>query len=313
MSNLWMAIKHNPVLVNELRSRMRGKRTFWLLAAHLFVLSGLMFIIYVTVYQDSQVNSYYYGGGFQRALQASSTLGKAFFYGANLLLLFIVSLVGPAFTAGAIVSEKDRQSYDLLTITALSPRAIVMGKLNAILVFMGLLIFASLPFQGMAFFFGGVAFKDILLAVLLLILTTLLFCSWGVFVSSFARSTTIANMINYGAIVPMLLGVPFFAFLAGVLSSGTFLDKLFTDPPFFVAIIVSYGILFFISINPLSMAVASYIFIEQTGNYIFSTEEFFNAQVPILSPWVIFTVFSLLASFVFIKGAIYRVGRVPRE
>ena len=313
MSNLWMAIKHNPVLVNELRSRMRGKRTFWLLAAHLLVLSGLMFIIYVTVYQDSQVKDYYYGGGFQRALQASSTLGKSFFYGANLLMLFIVSLVGPSFTAGAIVSEKDRQSYDLLTITALSPRAIVMGKLNAILIFMGLLIFATLPFQGMAFFFGGVAFKDILLAVGLLLLTTLLFCSWGVFVSSFARSTTIANMINYGAIVPMLLGVPFFAFLIGVLSSGAFLDRLFRNPTFLVAAILSYGILFFISINPLSMAIATFIFVQETGSYVFSIERFFDAQIPIVAPWVIFVVFALIASFVFIKAAIYRVGRVPRE
>lgn len=312
MSNLWMAIKHNPVLVNELRSRMRGRRTFWLLAGHLFVLSGLMFIIYVTVYQDSQINNYYYGGGFQRTLQASSTLGKSFFYGANLLMLFIVSLVGPSFTAGAIVSEKDRQSYDLLTITALSPRAIVMGKLNAILVFMGLLIFATLPFQGMAFFFGGVAFKDILLAVLLLMLTTLLFCSWGVFVSSFARSTTIANMINYGAIVPILLGVPFFSFLIALLGASPFSGEFLSDPPFLVAAILSYVILFFISINPLSMVIASYIFIQETGNYVFSVEEFFNAQVPILSPWVIFTIFSLLASFIFIKGAIYRVGRVAK-
>ncbi|OQY29638.1 MAG: hypothetical protein B6243_11050, partial [Anaerolineaceae bacterium 4572_5.2] len=183
----------------------------------------MAFIIYLTIYEQTQTyNLYYggYGGGFQQKLEASSTLGKSIFYGVVFLLLFIVSLVGPAFSSGAIVSEKDRQTYDLLVITALSAKEIVTGKLNAILIFMGLLILATLPFQGMAYFFGGVAFGEVIISTLVLLLTALLFCSLGLFVSSFARSTTIANMINYAAVIPLLLGVPFFTFLIGVLSSG---------------------------------------------------------------------------------------------
>jgi ABC-type transport system involved in multi-copper enzyme maturation permease subunit len=311
INNPLTAWQKNPVIVNELRSRMRGRRTYFILAAHLFLLSALAFIIYLTIYEQTQVYSYY-GGGFQQKLEASSTLGKSIFYGTVFLLLFIVSLVGPAFSAGAIVSEKDRQTYDLLVITALSAREIVMAKLNAILVFMGLLILATLPFQGMAYFFGGVAFGEVLVATLVLLLTALLFCSMGLFVSSFARSTTIANMVNYAIIIPLLLGIPFFVFLIGVLSSGVFFDRLSSNPPLVLAVPLSYGILLFLSINPLSMAVTSEMFIQETGSYFFSVERFFDHQIPIIAPWLVYAVFCLVVSYLFIHAAVRRVNKMNR-
>ncbi len=309
MAKLWLAIRNNPVLINELRARMRGRRTFILLGVYLLVLSGLLFTIYISIYQDTQTS--YYSGGLQRMLEASSNLGKAVFFGTNILLLLGVTLVSPAYTASAIVSEKERQTYDLLVITALSAREIVLGKLNAILVFLGLLILATLPFQAMAFVFGGVAFTDILLATLLLMLTALLYSSLGLFVSSIARTTTVANMINYAIVVPLLLGVPFLMFLVGVASAGAVFNWL-EQPPFAVAIFLTYSILFFISINPVSMAIASAVFLQETGNYFFSVETFFRASIPIVSPWLVFVVFSLVASYILIKATITRVERVPR-
>ena len=85
------AIKNNPLTISELRSRMRGRRAFLVLAAHLFILSSLALIIYAIVYQETQISSrYYYGGSYQQNLQASANLGQAIFYGIVFLLLFIV-------------------------------------------------------------------------------------------------------------------------------------------------------------------------------------------------------------------------------
>lgn len=310
MTAFWDNLRNNPVLISELRARMRGRRTFILLGLYLLVLSGLLFSIYTTIYQDTQIQSYYIGS-FQRMLEASSNLGKAVFYGTNILLLLGVTFVSPAYTANAIVGEKERQTYDLLAVTALSARDIVLGKLNAIMVFMGLLIFATLPFQTMAFVFGGVAIGDIVLSTVLLLLSTLLYSCFGLFVSSFARSTTAANMISYAIIVPLLLGVPFFLFLVGVAgASATF--AWLEHPPFLIALVLVYGILFFVSINPVSMAVASAIFVQETGNYFFSVESFLNNRIPLPAPWLVFVVFSLLASYILIKATISRVARVPR-
>lgn len=309
MAKLWLAIRNNPVLINELRARMRGRRTFILLAVYLLVLSGLLFTIYTSIYQDTQAP--YYSGGLQRMLEASSNLGKAVFFGTNILLLLGVTLISPVYTASAIVSEKERQTYDLLIITALSAREIVLGKLNAILVFLALLILATLPFQTMAFVFGGVAFTDILLATLLLMLSALLYSSLGLFVSSIARTATVAHMINYAIVVPLLFGVPFLMFLIGVASAGAVFNWL-EQPPFVVAILLTYSILFFISINPVSMAIASAIFLQETGNYFFSVETFFQNSVPLPAPWLVFVVFSLVASYILIEATIIRVERVSR-
>ena len=313
MKNVLTLWRHNPVIVNELRSRMRGRRAFLVLAGHLLVLGGLVALIYLILYEELQnYNSFRYGGGFQQMLEASSAIGKGVFYGTTFLLLLVASLVGPAFSAGAIVSEKDRQTFDLLLITALSPRAIVMGKLGAILIFMGLLILATLPFQTMAYFFGGVAFAEIMVAALVLLSTTLFFCSLGLFISTIARSTTIANMITYAAVIPILLGVPFFFVLIGILSSGYFFEHLFKNPSPVEAAILVYTLLFFLSINPLSMALTTEIFIQETGKYFYSVEQFFNKSFPIVAPWLIYVFFCLSMSLILIRATIHRVGKVGK-
>jgi len=315
MNRLLVSFRDNPVLVNELRIRMRGKRAFLILAGHLILLSAIVFFIYFAVHEDAQsYGRYSYGGNFQRVLEASSNAGKAIFYGTALLLLIFVSIIAPAFTAGALVGEKERQTYDLLTITTLPSRAIIWGKLNAILTFIILLIMATLPILTMAYFFGGVAIGEVLIAVLVLLVTAFIFSALGLFVSSFARSTTTANLTTYAIVLPLLLGVPFLVFVIGILSSGIFLDNLISDdPPLLVAAFLTYLISFLLSINPLSMAVTSEVFLSETGSYFFSVEQFFDYDFPIIAPWIIYVIFGLTLSFIFVQAAIYRVGRVSQR
>lgn len=311
MNKLTTFFRSNPVLINELRIRMRGKRAFLILAGHLILISTVVFLIYFAIYEDAQSYSRFsYNSNFQRSLEASATAGKSIFYGTVLMLLIFVSIMAPAFTAGALVGEKERQTYDLLTITTLSPWSIVMGKLNAIMTFIILLIMATLPILTMAYFFGGVAIGQVLIAVLILLLTALVFSALGLFVSSFARSTTTANLITYATVIPMLIGVPFIVFLITILSSGIFFDNLLSDnPPLILAAILTYLMAFLLSINPLSMAIASEIFIGQTGNYFFSVERFFDVDLPIIAPWIVYVVFSLVTSFILIQAAVRRVSQ----
>ncbi|RME47892.1 MAG: hypothetical protein D6796_07105 [Caldilineae bacterium] len=312
MKNVLTTWRDNPVIVNELRSRMRGRRAFLVLAGHLLVVGGLVTLIYLILYEQMNAFDPFGGGGFQNMLEASSMMGKGIFYTTTFLLLLIASLVGPAFSASSIVSEKDRQTFDLLLITALSPRAIVLGKLSAILIFMGLLILATLPFQTMAYFFGGVALAEVAVAALVLLATTLFFCSLGLFISTIARSTTIANMVTYAAVIPFLLGVPFLFFLIGILTSGNFFEHLFDNPSRLAGGILVYGILFFLSINPLSMALTTEIFIQETGKYFYSVEQFFNHRYPIVAPWLIYLLFCLGMSLFLVRAAIRRVGKVSK-
>ena len=312
MNSVISFLDRNPVLTNELRVRMRGRRAFIVLAAHLLMLSGIVFLIYLTIYEDTQSSSrYYYAGNFQQAISASSNAGKAIFYGTVLLLLLFVSLVAPGFTAGSLVGEKERQTYDLLVITTLPARSIVLGKLNAIMTYVLLLIAATLPIQSMAYFFGGVALGEVFISILILLVTAFLFCSLGIFISSFANSTTVANMITYALVIPLLVGLPIFIVLTGLVAGGMLFDDFFlSDPPIVLAMTMAYILLLLISINPFSMAIASNLFIVETGNYFFSVERVFDFDIPLIAPWLIYLVVGVIAGILLVQAAIYRVSRV---
>lgn len=305
-------VRKNPVVLSELRARMRGRRAFVVLAAHLFILSALILIIYAVVYQDTQSYSrYYYSGSFQRNLQAAADLGKAVFYGTVFLLLFIVSLVGPAFTSAAIAGEKERQTYDLLIITTMSARNIVLGKLNGVLGFVGLLLLATLPFFSMAYFFGGITVAQIIIATLILIATAFQFCSLGLFISSIAKSTTTANIINYAIIVPILLGVPIFIFLSGIFS---IFEIIFDgNYPAIIQLFIAYVTMFFVSINPLSMAIASEAFLVETGGYFFSMESIgYSTDILVVAPWLTYLVFSTLITLLLVRLTINQLDKVSQ-
>ena len=115
------------------------------------------------------------------------TIGQTIFYTIFVLQLFLVGITTPGLTASAIAAEREHQTYDLLRTTLLSERALVLGKLLASVSFALLLIFASLPFQTIAFIFGGVAPGEVLLSVLILVLTAFAFGAIGLFFSSMIR------------------------------------------------------------------------------------------------------------------------------
>src|SRR5918911_18021 len=104
----------NPVLVKELRGRMRGAR------------------------------------------DSGRTIGKGLFVLITAVALIEVCFISPTLTSGSIAGEKERQSYDLLIASLLSPWQIIWGKLAAALSFALLLIISIVPMMSLAFLFGGV-------------------------------------------------------------------------------------------------------------------------------------------------------------
>jgi ABC-type transport system involved in multi-copper enzyme maturation permease subunit len=107
--------------------------------------------------------------------------------------LFLVCFVAPAFTAAAISSERERQTYDLLRTTLLPARALVFGKLASALSYVLLLIFAAVPLQSMAFLLSGVGWEELTIGFLLLVISAVTFASLGLYISSVARTTLAAT------------------------------------------------------------------------------------------------------------------------
>ena len=79
------------------------------------------------------------------AANASAIVGQAIFAMLSVFQLMLVAFIAPAFTAGAISLEREKQTLDLLITTPLRPGAIVVGKLLSALAFVVLMILAGDP------------------------------------------------------------------------------------------------------------------------------------------------------------------------
>ncbi|MCA9960930.1 MAG: hypothetical protein KC443_17945, partial [Anaerolineales bacterium] len=95
-------LRDNPVTLKELRSRMRGRRAFVVLTVYLVVMSLLIALIYLAY---ASAANQAYGPDPRQA-------GKVVFGAVIGVQVFLVTFIAPAFTAGAITGEKERQTFD---------------------------------------------------------------------------------------------------------------------------------------------------------------------------------------------------------
>ncbi len=180
-------MKINPVIEKELKTTMRGWRAPLLISLYL---GFLLLVIYLYFLANDQMSIH----GLQSfnprvAINAFNTL--AFFQ--LLLLLFIT----PVLTGGAISSERERQTLDLLLCTSFSTYKVVLGKIFVSIANVLLLITASLPIMGIVFMFGGVEISNLILLFFFYIITALMLGSLGIFYSTIFKKTIVSIVMTY--------------------------------------------------------------------------------------------------------------------
>jgi len=175
----------NPLLIKELRSRMRGAKAYWLLFVYLTLLSLAVTLAYLFWWQSGR-----YG-------DQSFIVGRVFFQTLFCVQVGLVCLVAPGLTAGCITIEKEQRTYDLLAGSPMPAKSIVIGKLISATSFVLLLTVCSLPLVSVSFLLGGVSPGEVLSAYLVLILTAFLYASIGLAWSSIARNTATATIMTY--------------------------------------------------------------------------------------------------------------------
>lgn len=120
------------------------------------------------------------------------------FFSLFVLVQFIgVFALVPIFTAGAIVEEKERRSYDLLLTTGLTNWEIVFGLLASRLANMGLVLLSGLPILCFLEFLGGIEPESIFGNF---VLTGLLLLNLGclsILTSAYAQSTLASILKSY--------------------------------------------------------------------------------------------------------------------
>ena len=296
LSALWQ----NPVTIKELRSRMRGRRAFVVLTVYLLLMSLFISLVYVA-YAAASARTF--GPDARQA-------GKTIFAVVVAIQGLVVVFLGPSFTAGAIVGEKERQTYNLLRTTLLPARALVTGKLVSALGYVLLLIVAAVPVQSIALLLGGVSASELLLSGAVLVVSAVAYALLGLFLSSVMRSTLSANVSTFVTAIVLTVGVPALALIAiPLLQSFVLLPG--ANPLLEVGLLY-VGLLLAATNLPATIVISELLLLQENALFYYS-ETVRGYTVYIFSPWILYLLFYAFLSLLLYLGTVRRVRRIPEK
>jgi len=191
----------NPVLLKELKLRFRAFKSF----------SGLMFyliLLFIFVGGFLSVYTQFTGTGFFRPSESF-----IMFAVISVLQMALVMFITPGLTAGAISSEREKQTLNILLTTTQSSTQIIIGKLLSSIAFLILLLIAGLPLYSIVFLFGGVSPAQLITIFLSYLLTVVAIGSIGIMFSTITKKTIVSMIATYGAMIFLGAVTAFFFFV----------------------------------------------------------------------------------------------------
>jgi ABC-type transport system involved in multi-copper enzyme maturation permease subunit len=192
----------SPIFNRELKSLLRSKRSFLWMTVYLAVLIIALSIAWSNAdfrYRDQAA----------RALFTSLAISQ--------IILF--SFLAPVLTSGSISGEHERRTFGLLATTPLTGYHISLAKCFSALVYVLMLVVASIPVISVTFLIGGVGWYEVLSAAIVIVVTVLVSGMIGVACSAWTRRTYLALMLSFAVV-----GAELFFVAAGTgMASGFFL------------------------------------------------------------------------------------------
>lgn len=185
----------NPVLEREIKTRVRDWKSPFIICAYICALGAVMLL-----YFYSQAQSLLRGHAFGPEIGFSAFVLLAY------LQLFLVAFIAPAISVGAISSEVERQTFDLLWTSRLNSRSVILGKLSASIAYLLLVVLASIPLYAVIFFFGGLDLRTIGLLFLIYLVTGVTYASISILFSAITRRTTVATVLTYCTLFFLIVG-----------------------------------------------------------------------------------------------------------
>lgn len=172
----------NPILKREIKSLMRTPKFLIGISVYLFFLVlGVNMIL-------SNMN-------YMGFIEPESILGL--YYAILGVQLFVLVLVVPAVSGGAISNEREKQTLDLLLVTKMTPSKIIKGKIYSSLFTVVCLLIVTLPIYALLFYYGGVPFWYILVNAFYCMLVAVVIAYIAVFASAKFKKTTTAMVFTY--------------------------------------------------------------------------------------------------------------------
>ena len=182
-----MTIRLNPIVKKDLQVTVRSMRMSWGLFAYEAALT-IAFLLALVFIQDAA--SYSYSNNIYSYL-------IYLFPVVAVTQVCIVALCVPIITASSISGEKERQTFDIMLTTCMSPFTIVFGKVISAVLRILFFVIASTPIMALSFVVGGLSWSYLFYYLLTVILFSVFAGSIGIFASSFCRKSVSALLLSF--------------------------------------------------------------------------------------------------------------------
>lgn len=183
-----MKLRWNPIVKKDLQVTARSMRFSWGLFAYEAVLT-MTFLLALTMIQQMSGSFYSSSNVYSSLIYLFPVLSVA--------QVCIVALIVPIITASSISGEKERQTFDIMLTTCMSPFSIVLGKVMSAVLRILFFVAAGMPIMALAFVVGGLSWSYLFYFVLTIILLALLSGGIGILSSAICRRSITAVILSY--------------------------------------------------------------------------------------------------------------------
>ena len=182
-----MKLRINPIVKKDLQVTVRSMRMSWGLFAYEAALA-VAFLLALLVIQEE---SGYMGSGniYSYLVYLFPVVAAA--------QVCIVALYVPIITASSISGERERQTFDIMLTTCMSPFSIVFGKVVSAVIRILFFVAASTPIMALSFVVGGLSWSNLFYYLLAIILFSVFSGSIGILASSFCRKSVAAVLLSF--------------------------------------------------------------------------------------------------------------------
>lgn len=184
----------NPILTKEMRTRMRGMRAFAIVTLYAMTLGGILGLFYWAMTAE--------------AASGIQNIGLYLTAVAVFVQMVLVCIISPSFTATAISSEREQQTFELLVASLATPMTILVGKVGASLCYLLLVLLASLPIISFLYWVGGISLLDVAVCYFVMIVSGVTYCTMSFLWSTLLRRAVLAQTVGLFSVIALVVGIP---------------------------------------------------------------------------------------------------------
>lgn len=185
----------NPIVKKDVRVQSRSMKICWGVFAYELILALAFFLAMFMIQEQGRysTSNIYSAMVWLYPVLAVTQIG-------------ILGLVVPVRTASAISGEKERQTFDIMMTTSMTPFAVIAGKVMTAIVQSMFFVIASMPVMALAFVIGGMSWAYLFWFLAIALLVSIFSASIGILCSSLCKKTISAVIMSYGFYLIFFLG-----------------------------------------------------------------------------------------------------------